>query len=196
MVHADHETRVGAHRIFSVVLVPSSVCPQPSSSGTPMTHAADIQRMLSRNVSVFSSSSALFEKLERKQNSLPEDSHADGNVNDNSILNRLKSTYSRTTSTRKSALTSAEYTYNRNSKVHNSSMMNRLKSSYSRATSAKKPQIPTTVEENTTNTSNKQQVYTSTLSFLHLCNNERTHQSNTTRCYQSSYDYYVTGITH
>ncbi|KAG5013795.1 hypothetical protein AAZX31_09G208600 [Glycine max] len=158
MVHADHETRVGAHRIFSVVLVPSSVCPQPSSSGTPMTHAADIQRMLSRNVSVFSSSSALFEKLERKQNSLPEDSHADGNVNDNSILNRLKSTYSRTTSTRKSALTSAEYTDNRNSKVHNSSMMSRLKSSYSRATSVKKPQIPTTVEENTTNTSNKQQV--------------------------------------
>ncbi|KAH1234711.1 Protein EFR3 B [Glycine max] len=157
MVHADHETRVGAHRIFSVVLVPSSVCPQPSSSGTPMTHAADIQRMLSRNVSVFSSSSALFEKLERKQNSLPEDSHADGNVNDNSILNRLKSTYSRTTSTRKSALTSAEYTDNRNSKVHNSSMMSRLKSSYSRATSVKKPQIPTTVEENTTNTSNKQQ---------------------------------------
>lgn len=158
MVHADHETRVGAHRIFSVVLVPSSVCPQPSSSGTPMTKAAGIQRMLSRNVSVFSSSSALFEKLERKQNSLPEDSHADGNVNDNSILNRLKSTYSRTTSTRKSALTSAEYTDNRNSKVHNSSMMSRLKSSYSRATSVKKPQIPTTVEENTTNTSNKQQV--------------------------------------
>ncbi|RZB73636.1 uncharacterized protein LOC114378611 [Glycine soja] len=158
MVHADHETRVGAHRIFSVVLVPSSVCPQPSSSGTPMTKAAGIQRMLSRNVSVFSSSSALFEKLERKQNSLSEDSHTDGNVNDNSILNRLKSTYSRTTSTRKSAMISAEYTDNKNSKVHNSSMMNRLKSSYSRATSAKKPQIPTTVEENTTNTSNKQQV--------------------------------------
>lgn len=196
MVHADHETRVGAHRIFSVVLVPSSVCPQPSSSGTPMTKAAGIQRMLSRNVSVFSSSSALFEKLERKQNSLSEDSHTDGNVNDNSILNRLKSTYSRTTSTRKSALTSAEYTDNRNSKVHNSSMMSRLKSSYSRATSVKKPQIPTTVEENTTNTSNKQQVYTCTFSFLHLCNNERTHQSNTTRGYQSSYDYYATGITH
>ncbi|KAL3339115.1 hypothetical protein AABB24_027973 [Solanum stoloniferum] len=28
MVHPDHETRVGAHRIFSVVLVPSSVSPQ------------------------------------------------------------------------------------------------------------------------------------------------------------------------
>ncbi|XP_076955058.1 protein SEMI-ROLLED LEAF 2-like [Bidens hawaiensis] len=31
MVHKDHETRVGSHRIFSVVLVPSSVCPQSSS---------------------------------------------------------------------------------------------------------------------------------------------------------------------
>ncbi|XP_042478285.1 protein SEMI-ROLLED LEAF 2-like [Macadamia integrifolia] len=27
MVHPDHETRVGAHRIFSVVLMPSLVCP-------------------------------------------------------------------------------------------------------------------------------------------------------------------------
>ncbi|TKY67979.1 EFR3-like B [Spatholobus suberectus] len=158
MVHADHETRVGAHRIFSVVLVPSSVCPQPSSSEPPLTKAADIQRMLSRNVSVFSSSAALFEKLERKQNSLPEDSHTDGKVNDNSILNRLKSTYSRTTSTRKSAMTSTEYMDNRNSKMNNSSVMNRLKSSYSRATSVKKPQLTTTGEENTTNTSNKQQV--------------------------------------
>ena len=67
MVHSDHETRVGAHRIFSVVLVPSSVCPQPSSLNLPTTKATDIERMLSRNVSVFSSSAALFEKLEKKR---------------------------------------------------------------------------------------------------------------------------------
>src|SRR3954463_10545618 len=113
MVHADHETRVGAHRIFSVVLVPSSVCPQPSSSNPPMPKTADIQRMLSRNVSVFSSSAALFEKLEKKQLS-PQDSQSDRKSNDGSVLNRLKSSYSRTTSTRK--LTT------------NPSMMNRLKS--------------------------------------------------------------------
>lgn len=162
MVHADHETRVGAHRIFSVVLVPSSVCPQPSSSDPPITKAADIQRMLSRNVSVFSSSAALFEKLERKQNSLPEDnSNTDGKVNDNTILNRLKSTYSRTASKRKSGIGSTEYLENRNSKNSNSSVMNRLKSSYTRVTSVRKPQITTTGEENITNTSNttdKQQV--------------------------------------
>jgi len=176
MVHADHETRVGAHRVFSVVLVPSSVCPQPSSSEIPSTKSADIQRMLSRNVSVFSSSAALFEKLERKQNSLPEDSNSntDAKVNDNSILNRLKSTYSRTTSGRKSAMASTEYMDNRNSKVNNnSSVMNRLKTSYSRATSVRKPQVNTTGEENTTNTCTKQHVYTCTFSFLNFCNSER-----------------------
>ncbi|KAL9296099.1 hypothetical protein ACSQ67_021995 [Phaseolus vulgaris] len=156
MVHADHETRVGAHRVFSVVLVPSSVCPQPSSSEFPTTKSSDIQRMLSRNVSVFSSSAALFEKLERKQNLLSEDSNTDAKVNDNSILNRLKSTYSRTASSRKSSLASVEYMDNRNSKgSSNSSVMNRLKSSYSRATSMRKSQVNTTVEENTTNTSTK-----------------------------------------
>jgi len=163
MVHADQETRVGAHRVFSVVLVPSSVCPQPSQEFAS-AKGADIQRMLSRNVSVFSSSAALFEKLERKQNPLPEDSNADAKV-DNSILNRLKSTYSRTTSTRKSGLGSAEYMDNRNSKGNNnSSVMNRLKSSYSRATSVRKsqPLVTPTVEENTTNTSTKQHVYTCT----------------------------------
>ncbi|XP_027355487.1 uncharacterized protein LOC113865252 [Abrus precatorius] len=159
MVHADHETRVGAHRIFSVVLVPSSVCPQPSSSEPPLTKANDIQRMLSRNVSVFSSSAALFEKLERKRNSLPEDTQTDGKINDNSILNRLKSTYSRTASTRKSAMTTSESIVNRNPKINNSSsMMNRLKSSYSRVTSVKKPQLTVSAEENTADTSNKQQV--------------------------------------
>ncbi|KAK7263888.1 hypothetical protein RJT34_31487 [Clitoria ternatea] len=200
MVHADHETRVGAHRIFSVVLVPSSVCPQPSSSDTPLTKAADIQRMLSRNVSVFSSSAALFEKLERKQNLLqevshtdvmkqnslpevshtdgkkqhslpevshtdgkkpsfsPEVSHTDGKTNDNSILNRLKSTYSRAASTRKPAMTASEYIEHRNSKINNSSVMNRLKSTYSRAASVKKPQLNVIVEEDTANTSNKQPI--------------------------------------
>lgn len=177
MVHADHETRVGAHRIFSVVLVPSSVCPQPSSSIPPLTKATDIQRMLSRNVSVFSSSAALFEKLERKEHSLEEDSHPDGKTNDNSILNRLKSTYSRTSSSRRTAMTTGESLDNRNSKINNSSMMNRLKSSYSRATSVKRPQPTVIGEENATNTSNKQLVYTSSpFIFTFYCNNNRTNQ--------------------
>ncbi|XP_042431458.1 protein SEMI-ROLLED LEAF 2-like [Zingiber officinale] len=63
MVHPDHETRVGAHRIFSVVLVPSSVSPQLNSLSPESLKDIDLQRTLSRAVSVFSSSAALFEKL-------------------------------------------------------------------------------------------------------------------------------------
>ncbi|CAJ2655191.1 unnamed protein product [Trifolium pratense] len=164
MVHADHETRVGAHRIFSLVLVPSSVCPQPSSSNPPLTKATDIHRMLSRNVSVFSSSAALFEKLDRKQLSSQEGSHSDVKINDvkinavksndvksndGSIMNRLKSTYSRAASTRKSAA------FSESSKGSNPSMMNRLKS---RIGSVRKPQSSVIIEENTTTSSDPQQV--------------------------------------
>ncbi|GMN54746.1 hypothetical protein TIFTF001_023871 [Ficus carica] len=67
MVHPDHETRVGAHRIFSVVLVPSSVFPRSSSSTSESKKALDLPRTLSRTVSVFSSSAALFEKLRREK---------------------------------------------------------------------------------------------------------------------------------
>ncbi|KAM4091941.1 hypothetical protein ACJW30_09G174500 [Castanea mollissima] len=96
MVHPDHETRVGAHRIFSVVLVPSSVCPRPSSS---------IPRTLSRTVSVFSSSAALFEKLKKDAFLSKENAFQDNKENgvseeeprnlNNDMLNRLKSSYSR-----------------------------------------------------------------------------------------------------
>ncbi|KAE8694793.1 Zinc finger (C2H2 type, AN1-like) family protein [Hibiscus syriacus] len=104
MVHPDHETRITAHRIFSVVLVPTSVCPQ-QSSGTPVANrAAAIPRTLSRTVSVFSSSAALFEKLKKeksfsRQNSVIENGNiaGEGEVKsiNNAILNRLKSSYSR-----------------------------------------------------------------------------------------------------
>ena len=104
MVHTDHETRVVAHRIFSVVLVPSSVSPRPSSSVSD-TKALDVPRTLSRAVSVFSSSAALFEKLRmekcsssdnlsqyNKENIAGETEPANSS---SGILNRLKSTSSR-----------------------------------------------------------------------------------------------------
>lgn len=69
MVHPDRETHVGAHRIFSVVLVPSSVCPRACAS-TLDPNANDLRRTLSRTVSVFSSSAALFGKLKRDMYSL------------------------------------------------------------------------------------------------------------------------------
>ncbi|KAI8562205.1 hypothetical protein RHMOL_Rhmol03G0016500 [Rhododendron molle] len=105
MVHPDHETRIGAHRIFSVVLVPSSVRPHISSSVTESKNVADFARTLSRTVSVFSSSAALFEKLrneksssrenvtqENKQNLVTEGQQQNNN---DGMLNRIKSAYSR-----------------------------------------------------------------------------------------------------
>ncbi|KAL9676241.1 hypothetical protein QQ045_004454 [Rhodiola kirilowii] len=112
MVCSDYETRLGAHRIFSIVLVPSSVCPQPSSA-TTSNRKADVQRTLSRTVSVFSSSAALFGKLGNDRSSsqgtqfkpsagkIAEDENA--STTGNSVLDRLKSTYSRVSSKRHSA---------------------------------------------------------------------------------------------
>ncbi|PON91725.1 Armadillo-type fold containing protein [Trema orientale] len=105
MVHPDHETRVGAHRIFSVVLVPSSVCPRSLPPISESKKAFDLPRTLSRTVSVFSSSAALFEKL-RKENFLSQENvlqdHQDNFVNvgetrdiSSGTLDRLKSSYSR-----------------------------------------------------------------------------------------------------
>lgn len=107
MVSADHETRVGAHRVFSVVLVPSSVCPRSSPNNRYAKKAKDIQRTLSRTVSVFSSSAALFQKLGKEQNSAQENAERKDNSGDGdnpSILKRLTSSYSRAYSTKKPSL--------------------------------------------------------------------------------------------
>ncbi|AQK90015.1 protein SEMI-ROLLED LEAF 2 isoform X3 [Zea mays] len=64
MLYPDCETHLGAHRIFSVVLVPSSVAPF-SFADTSQTRKIDLRRTLSRTTSVFSSSAALFGKLKR-----------------------------------------------------------------------------------------------------------------------------------
>ncbi|OVA19391.1 hypothetical protein BVC80_9055g12 [Macleaya cordata] len=110
MVYPDHQTRVGAHRIFSVVLVPSSVCPKPSSTSAP--EKFDLRRTLSRTVSVFSSSAALFEKL-RKEKSSFQDScsgltteNLQPKSNSDQILNRIKSSASRVYSRKVSRLPS------------------------------------------------------------------------------------------
>ncbi|CAK8543246.1 unnamed protein product [Lathyrus sativus] len=95
MVHPDHETRVVAHRIFSVVLVPTAS--NPKVMGVPRT--------LSRAVSFFTSSASIFEKLRlekrsssvrlsqyNKENVIGEIEPASSNVG---IINRLKSSHSR-----------------------------------------------------------------------------------------------------
>ncbi|PPS01038.1 hypothetical protein GOBAR_AA19625 [Gossypium barbadense] len=110
MVHPDHEVRVGAHRIFSVVLVPSSVCPHPSSTREVKLKASSIPRTLSRTVSVFSSSAALFEKLRKEKSFSKENASLENKENiaseeqleicQNEILIRLKSSYSKAYSSR------------------------------------------------------------------------------------------------
>ncbi|GFY96226.1 Uncharacterized protein Acr_11g0005320 [Actinidia rufa] len=112
MVHPDHETRIGAHRIFSVVLVPSSVRARTSSAVPESKNAADLARTLSRTVSVFSSSAALFQKLRNDRSSSRENADQENKEklvtegqqrNDNNgMLNRIKSTYSRVYSIRNS----------------------------------------------------------------------------------------------
>ncbi|KAK6151298.1 hypothetical protein DH2020_013933 [Rehmannia glutinosa] len=96
MVHPDHDTRIGAHQIFSVVLVPSSVCPQLDSAVSNSKKNLVFPRTLSRTVSVFSSSAALFEKLRNQRNNPKESQYESNNENNPSgVLNRIKSTYSR-----------------------------------------------------------------------------------------------------
>ncbi|PAN03982.1 hypothetical protein PAHAL_1G032700 [Panicum hallii] len=82
MVHPDHETRVAAHRIFSVVIVPSSVSPFPNLKSPDQRRKHEVQRTLSRAVSVFSSSAALFDKLRWEKNSFRENIHE-------GIMNRI-----------------------------------------------------------------------------------------------------------
>ncbi|KAJ0095207.1 hypothetical protein Patl1_17172 [Pistacia atlantica] len=89
---ADHETRIGAHSIFSVVLIPSSISPSPSATSRK---AADVRRTPLRTVSVFSSSAILFEKLTEEHFPLENDNSEDAKAKYQSILNKLKSTKSR-----------------------------------------------------------------------------------------------------
>ncbi|EOA26341.1 hypothetical protein CARUB_v10022560mg [Capsella rubella] len=116
MVHPDHKTRIGAHRIFSVVLVPTSVCPRPSSTTTDLKKGMGLPRSLSRTASVFSSSAALFEKLKKdkfssmltsdqSQNEMPAE---ESGSNRGEILDRLKSSYSQAYSTWNQPVTSLE----------------------------------------------------------------------------------------
>lgn len=131
MVCSDHETRVGAHRIFSIVLVPSSVCPRPCPAAAPC-HAKtnDIQRTLSRTVSVFSSSAALYEKLRKDESSKISDEEEAKSSND-SILNKLKSTYSRTGTVKRPPMpttTSSDSVGNIDVNMRSPSLLNRLKS--------------------------------------------------------------------
>ncbi|XP_042048331.1 protein SEMI-ROLLED LEAF 2-like isoform X2 [Salvia splendens] len=109
MLHPDHDTRIGAHQIFSVVLVPSSIAPQSDHDVSDSKKNVLYPRTLSRTVSVFSSSAALFDKMkhQRVQHAEPNKSKPSGDVgqenNTGGVLNRIKSGYNRVQSFRQSA---------------------------------------------------------------------------------------------
>ncbi|KAL6523251.1 hypothetical protein OROGR_016854 [Orobanche gracilis] len=118
MLHPDHDTRIGAHQIFSVVLVPSSVSPQTDPVMPDSNKKMEFPRTLSRTVSVFSSSAALFEKLKKQRNNSKENvldlnkENVSGDTeqknNPIGFLNRVRSTYSRVYSLRSSTTPDAE----------------------------------------------------------------------------------------
>ncbi|KAB2594741.1 hypothetical protein D8674_030191 [Pyrus ussuriensis x Pyrus communis] len=161
MVCVDHESRVGAHRIFSVVLVPSSVCPRPCAAAPITTKKNNIGRTLSRTVSVFSSSAALFEKLNHQSHSQENIAQEmkdkvviveEAKVPNESMLNRLKSKFS----SRRHPSTTSESIGNEDGSVSNHSVMNRLKSTYSRAYSIRRnPSDTPSADEKTTSISDK-----------------------------------------
>ncbi|KAB2052142.1 hypothetical protein ES319_A12G099300v1 [Gossypium barbadense] len=140
MVNRDHETRVGAHRIFSVVLVPSSVCPCLPSATPSSKRASNLQKTLSRTVSVFSSSAALFQKLgtEGKEKSVD---NKVGNINGISMQDRLSSKKHHSTINENGTVGMDS------TKLQSPSIVNRLKSSYSRAYSIRINQQSNTVED-------------------------------------------------
>ncbi|WOL19844.1 hypothetical protein Cni_G28646 [Canna indica] len=116
MVHPDRLMHTEAHRIFSVVLVPSSVCPRPCSD-TDGQKTNELLRTLSRTVSVFSSSAALFGKLRREkfsfrdfgsQDNASRAPNGDGLVinRSNTKINKMQSSLSRVHSIRNISLAS------------------------------------------------------------------------------------------
>ncbi|URE22565.1 hypothetical protein MUK42_17745 [Musa troglodytarum] len=63
MTHPDHETRVGSHRVFSAILVPTSVCPWSIPFIPPAFNGYDPEGTLLAALSGFASSGAIMEKL-------------------------------------------------------------------------------------------------------------------------------------
>ncbi|XP_068472708.1 protein SEMI-ROLLED LEAF 2 isoform X2 [Phaseolus vulgaris] len=106
MVHPDHETRAVAHRIFSVILVPTTVFPHPSLSISDRKPSS-VPRTLSRTLSVFSSSAVLFEKLRLEKRSSSEKliqfkenipGEIESTNSNGGIVNKLKSMHNRVSS--------------------------------------------------------------------------------------------------
>ncbi|XP_007031156.2 PREDICTED: protein EFR3 homolog B [Theobroma cacao] len=70
MLHPNVEARVGAHQIFSALLIPSSNRPRHEVASMRSGYVYEPRRWRSNNASAFSSISALLEKLRREKDGI------------------------------------------------------------------------------------------------------------------------------
>ncbi|KAF8394670.1 hypothetical protein HHK36_020886 [Tetracentron sinense] len=75
MLHPDIEARIGAHQIFSVILVPSSNHPGNEVASLQSGYLYEPRRWQSKTASTFASATALFEKLRREKDSAKVEKH-------------------------------------------------------------------------------------------------------------------------
>ena len=73
MLHPDVQTRITAHQIFAVILVPTSISPRSECQSFQSVSQYDSKRALSKPTSAFSSAAALFEKLGKEKVGLQEE---------------------------------------------------------------------------------------------------------------------------
>ncbi|CAN6467929.1 unnamed protein product [Victoria cruziana] len=78
MIHPDTETRLIAHRIFTVLIVPASIHVRHDCMSLHMESVYEPRRLHSRTATIFSSASKLFEKLRREKEGLHVDKNGDG----------------------------------------------------------------------------------------------------------------------
>ncbi|KAJ8467429.1 hypothetical protein OPV22_029981 [Ensete ventricosum] len=92
MAHPDHEIRVGSHRVFSAILVPTYVCPWSIPFIPPVINGYDPEGTLLVALSGFASSGAIMEKLTCK-NSFGNGSLSNTKELDNATGNNMDETW-------------------------------------------------------------------------------------------------------
>ncbi|KAJ4845917.1 hypothetical protein Tsubulata_045624 [Turnera subulata] len=83
MLHPDVDVRVGAHQIFSILLIPNSNSPSHDVSSARAGYICEPKRWTSDNASASTSIAALLEKLRREKDGVKMDKHVN-NVHDES----------------------------------------------------------------------------------------------------------------
>ncbi|KAL5700264.1 hypothetical protein ACHQM5_025734 [Ranunculus cassubicifolius] len=75
MIHPDAETRILAHQIFSVLLVPTYSCPRHELMPFKADHACEPKSSQSKSLPVYASAAALLQKLRREKDGIEVEKH-------------------------------------------------------------------------------------------------------------------------